>query len=62
MKASTTKQQVEDYAKLCRARDKGQLLTPDGLRFICEAYQLDPEAIGKHMLEMYAKFKAKKII
>ena len=54
MKASMTKHQIEDYAKLCRARDKGQLLTPDGLRFICEAYQFDPEAIGKHMLEMYA--------
>lgn len=62
MKASMTKQQVEDYAKLCRTRDKGQLLTPDGLRFICEAYQFDPEAIGKHMLEMYTKFKAEKII
>lgn len=48
--------------KLCWARDNGQLLTPDGLRFICEAYQLDPEAIGKHMLEMYAKFKAEKVI
>ena len=62
MKAFLTKQQVEDYTKLLRARNKGQLLTPDGLRFICEAYQLDPEAIGKHMLEMYAKFKAAKII
>lgn len=62
MKASMTKQQVEDYAKLCRARDRGQLLTPDGLRFICEAYQFDHDAIGKHMLEMYAKFKAAKII
>ena len=62
MKASMTKQQVEDYAKLCRARDKGQLLTPDGLRFICEAYQFDSDAIGKHMLEIYAKFKAAKII
>lgn len=47
---------------MCRTRDKGQLLTPDGLRFICEAYQFDPEAIGKHMLEMYTKFKAEKII
>lgn len=62
MKASMTKQQVEDYEKLCRARDKGRLLAPDGLRFICEAYQLDPEAIGKHMLEMYAKFKAENVI
>lgn len=62
MKTSITKQQVEDYAKLCRARNKGQLLTSDGLRFICEAYQFDPEAIGNHMLEMYAKFKVEKVI
>lgn len=62
MRASMTKQQVGDYAKLCWARDNGQLLTPDGLRFICEAYQLNSEAIGKHMLEMYAKFKGEKII
>ena len=62
MKASMTKHQIEDYAKLCRARDKGQLLTPVGLRIICVSYHFDPEAIGKHMLEMYAKFKAEKII
>lgn len=62
METSMTKQQLEDYAKLCQARKKGQLLTPDGLRFICEAHRLDPEAIGKHMLEVYAKFKSKKTI
>lgn len=62
MKTSMTRQQIEDYAKLCQARNKGQLLTPDGLRFICEAHQLDSEAIGKHMLEIYAKFKSEKII
>lgn len=62
MKTSMTKQQLEDYAKLCQARNKGQLLTPDGLRFICEAHQFDPEAIGQHMLEVYAKFKSEKMI
>jgi hypothetical protein len=32
------------------------------MRFICEANQFDPEAIGKHMLEAYAKFKSERII
>ena len=41
-----TKKQLEEYEQLCRDRDNGRLLTPDGLRFICEANKLDPEAIG----------------
>lgn len=37
-----TKKQLEEYKQLCRDRDNGRLLTPDGLRFICEANNLDP--------------------
>ena len=36
----------------------GRILTPDGLRFICASFDYDPEQIGKHMLEMLAKFKS----
>ena len=50
-----TKKQIADYEQLCRDRDNGRILTPDGLRFICEAYHYDEEAIGKHMLETLAK-------
>ena len=32
-----TKKQLEDYEQLCRDRNNGRLLTPDGLRLICEA-------------------------
>ena len=54
-----TKKQLEDYNKLCEDRTYGRILTPDGLRMICEANNSDPEAIGKQMLETYAKFKNK---
>ena len=37
-----TKKQLEEYEQLRCDRDNGRLLTPDGLRFICEANNLDP--------------------
>ena len=50
-----TKKQYEEYEQLKRERDTGRLLTPDGLRFICEANGYDPEKIGKHFLEVLTK-------
>jgi len=47
-----TKKQYDDYMLLRKQRDEGKLLTPDGLRFICEANDFDPEKIGKHFLEV----------
>jgi hypothetical protein len=52
-----TNKQYEEYQRLCHARDHGQMLTPDGLRLICAGFDYDPEKIGKHMLEMLAKFR-----
>ena len=46
MKTTLTKQQIQDYQKLCHERSNGRLLTPDGLRFICEA------KIGQYFLEL----------
>lgn len=40
-----TKKQIEDYEQLCRDRNSERLLTPDGLRFICEAHNYAPEAM-----------------
>lgn len=57
-----TKRQIEEYIELRSARDNGCLLTPNGLRFICEAHNNDPEAIGKHFLEVLANYRAQKII
>ena len=50
-----TKKQLEDYQRLCSDRNNGRILTPDGRRLICEAYKNDPEAIGRHFLEVLAK-------
>lgn len=47
-----TKKQIEEYRQFCRDRDNGRILTPDGLRFICEANDYDAERIGKHFLEL----------
>ena len=47
-----TKKQIEDYEQLCRDRNSGRLLTPDGLRFIFEAHNYEPEASGRHFLEL----------
>ena len=62
MKKKMTSRQMADYEQLCRDRNNGRLLTPDGLRFICDACDNDPEKIGKHFLEVLASFKARKII
>ena len=55
MKKTLPQKQIADYEQLCRDRNNGRLLTPDGLRFICEANGYDPEAIGRHFLEVLAK-------
>ncbi|MCM1121187.1 MAG: cytochrome C [Eubacterium sp.] len=49
-----TQEELEDYRKLCKDRFEKRILTPDGLRFICQANHYDPEAIGKQMLENMA--------
>ncbi len=57
MKKMLTQKQIADYEQLCRDRNNGRLLTPDGLRFICEANNYDSEAIGRHLLEALAKMR-----
>lgn len=52
-----TKKELEEYRKLCKDRDNGRILTPDGLRVVCEGLNRDPEAIGKHMLETLARMQ-----
>ena len=52
-----SKKELEDYRQLCKARDNGRILTPDGLRFVCESLNRDPEAIGKHLLEVLAQMQ-----
>ena len=60
MKRALTQKQIADYEQLCHDRNNGRLLTPDGLRFICEANDYDPEAIGRHFLEVLAAVSQQK--
>lgn len=50
MKQLTNKEYTE-YMKYKEARASGQILTPDGLRVICESQGNDPEKIGLYILE-----------
>ncbi len=54
--------EFERYQKYQIDRLYGRILTPDGLRLICAALDYDPEKIGKHMLEMLAKFRNEGIV
>ena len=60
MKKALTQKQIADYEQLCHDRNNGRLLTTDGLRFICEANDYDPEAIGRHFLEVLAAVSQQK--
>lgn len=55
MKKTLPQKQIADYEQLSCNRNNGRLMTPDGLRFICEANSYAPEAMGRHFLELPAK-------
>ena len=54
--------EYEKYQQYQTDKLHGRILTPDGLRLICAAYENDPEKIGIHMLEMLAKFRNEEIL
>ena len=47
-----TNKDYEEYRAFLKNRSQGRILTPDGLRFICELYNYNPTKIGQHFLEM----------
>ncbi|MDD7772469.1 MAG: cytochrome C [Firmicutes bacterium] len=55
-----SKKELKDYQQLCKDRNNGHILTPDGLRLVCEGLNKDPETVGKHFLEVLARFQAAK--
>ena len=61
MKKTLTKRQIEDYKRLCKDRANGRLLSPEGLRFICQANGFDATAIGKHFLEVLSRIHPQKL-
>lgn len=61
-RVNISKAEFNELKKLKGERDAGRVLTPDGLRVICESFDNDPEQIGKHFLTVLQKFIDKKII
>ena len=47
--------EYEEFQKYLHNKNNGRILTPDGLRLICQANDYDAEKIGKHFLEVLPK-------
>ena len=41
--------EYEEFQKYPHDKNNGRILTPDGLWFICQANDYDPEKIGRHV-------------
>lgn len=54
------KAEYQDYQRLKKLEAGGHLLTADALRFIISAYHGDPEQIGKHFMEIYARWQSER--
>ena len=52
-----TKKQQQEYEKYLRDKRSGRILTPDVLRFICEAHNYNAERIGQHFLDLLSTMK-----
>ena len=50
----------EEYAgfqKFQQDKINGRILTPEGLKVLCDGFERDPLTIGKYMLKMLTKFE-----
>ena len=56
-----TKAEYADYMRLKQAERDGHLLTVDTLRMIVRACEGKPEEIGRHFLEVYARWRRKEV-
>ena len=54
--------EYEKYQQYQTDKLHGRILTPDGLRVVCEANGYDPEKIGKHFLEVLPQVYQRPVI
>lgn len=47
--------EYEEFQKYLHNKNNGRILTPDGLRLICQANDYDAEKVGQHFLEVLPK-------
>ena len=50
-------EEYENYRKFKQDVILGRILTPEGLRVICDGFENNPEQIGIHMLEMLSRYE-----
>lgn len=55
---SISNKQYEEYQQYLYDKDHSRIITPDFIRFLCQACNFEPEAIGKQILEYYGKYRA----
>lgn len=56
-----SKKDYADYMRLKQLEHEGHLLSVNALRMIVRACDYDPEKVGKHFLEVYARWKRRKL-
>ena len=57
---SISNKEYEAYEQYKTAKVRGEVLTVDGLRFICEANGWNAERIGQHMIEAIQHIERKR--
>ena len=57
-----TDKEYNEYKQMIEAKNKGRLLTPDGLKLICVAEDYDPEKIGIHFLNILVKLRNEGVV
>ena len=62
MKNYLTKEQQKEFEEFQLNKIYGRNLSPEGLKLVCEGLENNPEAIGKHFLEVLAKFRREGIV
>lgn len=60
MKKTLSKKEIEEYKEFRQKKMRGQILTADTVRFICEACNYNAEDIGKYFLDMLPHLTKKK--
>ncbi len=58
MKQISNKEYLK-YLEYKKATICGRILTPDGLKLICQSYNNDPTEIGKHLLQTLHRIEQK---
>ena len=51
------KSDYEEYKRLKRLSESGLLLSPEGIRFICNANNNKPAKIGRYLLELLPRIE-----